>query len=49
MAHWSVVTRMATEITRDDFVRLIDAIERGEPDGVIVRDIDRLTARVRPA
>jgi site-specific DNA recombinase len=31
------------EITRDDFVRLIDAIEHGEIDVVIVRDVDRLT------
>ncbi|HEY3957822.1 MAG TPA: recombinase family protein [Streptosporangiaceae bacterium] len=31
------------EITRDDFVKLIDAIERGEIDVVIVRDVDRLT------
>ena len=31
------------EITRDDFVRLIGAIERGELDVVIVRDVDRLT------
>jgi site-specific DNA recombinase len=31
------------EITRDDFVRLIAAIERGEIDVVIVRDVDRLT------
>jgi len=31
------------EITREDFVRLIGAIERGELDVVIVRDVDRLT------
>ena len=31
------------EITRDDFVRLIGAIEVGELDVVIVRDVDRLT------
>jgi site-specific DNA recombinase len=31
------------EITRDGFADLIDAIERGEIDVVIVRDIDRLT------
>jgi site-specific DNA recombinase len=31
------------EITRDDFVNLIDAIERDEIDVVIVRDVDRLT------
>jgi DNA invertase Pin-like site-specific DNA recombinase len=31
------------EITRDDFVRLIGAIEAGELDVVIVRDVDRLT------
>ena len=31
------------EITRDDFVRLIDAIEARRIDVVIVRDIDRLT------
>jgi site-specific DNA recombinase len=31
------------EITRDGFLQLIDAIERGELDVVIVRDVDRLT------
>jgi site-specific DNA recombinase len=31
------------EIARDDFVRLISAIEAGELDVVIVRDVDRLT------
>jgi site-specific DNA recombinase len=31
------------EITRDDFVKLIEAIERGEIDVVIMRDIDRIT------
>jgi len=31
------------EIRRDDFVRLIEAIERDEIDVVIVRDVDRLT------
>ena len=31
------------EITRDDFVRLVGAIEAGELDVVIVRDVDRLT------
>ncbi len=31
------------EIQRDDFVRLIGAIEAGELDVVIVRDVDRLT------
>ena len=31
------------EITRDDFVRLIQAIKAGQIDVVIVRDIDRLT------
>ena len=31
------------EIQRDDFVRLVGAIEAGELDVVIVRDVDRLT------
>ena len=31
------------EISRDDFIRLIEAIEHGDIDVVIVRDIDRLT------
>jgi DNA invertase Pin-like site-specific DNA recombinase len=31
------------EITREDFVRLVGAIEAGELDVVIVRDVDRLT------
>jgi DNA invertase Pin-like site-specific DNA recombinase len=31
------------EIQRDDFVRLVAAIEAGELDVVIVRDVDRLT------
>jgi site-specific DNA recombinase len=31
------------EIQRDDFVRLVSAIEAGELDVVIVRDVDRLT------
>jgi site-specific DNA recombinase len=31
------------EIMRDDFVKLIDAIERGEIDVVTMRDIDRIT------
>jgi DNA invertase Pin-like site-specific DNA recombinase len=31
------------EINRDDFVRLIYAIEHGEIDVVVVRDVDRLT------
>jgi site-specific DNA recombinase len=47
---WQVVARFKDdgysafkEITRDDFVKLIDAIERGEIDVVIIRDVDRLT------
>ncbi len=47
---WRVVARFKDdgysafkEITRDDFVRLIEAIERDEIDVVIVRDVDRLT------
>lgn len=31
------------EIRRDDFVNLIEAIERDEIDVVIIRDVDRLT------
>lgn len=31
------------EITREDFVKLVAAIERGEIDVVIVREVDRLT------
>lgn len=31
------------EIARDDFVRLVTAIEAGDLDVVIVRDVDRLT------
>ncbi|HEY1918582.1 MAG TPA: recombinase family protein [Streptosporangiaceae bacterium] len=31
------------EITREDFVNLVAAIERGDIDVVIVRDVDRLT------
>ena len=47
---WRVVARFKDdgysafkEITRDDFVNLIEAIERDEIDVVIVRDVDRLT------
>jgi site-specific DNA recombinase len=47
---WRVVARFKddgysafNEITRDDFVRLIEAIERDEIDVVIIRDVDRLT------
>ena len=47
---WRVVARFKDdgysafkEITRDDFVRLIEAIERDEIDVVIIRDVDRLT------
>jgi site-specific DNA recombinase len=47
---WRVVARFKDdgysafkEITRDGFVRLIEAIERDEIDVVIVRDMDRLT------
>jgi DNA invertase Pin-like site-specific DNA recombinase len=36
-------TRRSRAITRDGFVRLVDAIEAGELDVVILRDIDRLT------
>jgi DNA invertase Pin-like site-specific DNA recombinase len=31
------------EIKRDDFVRLIEMIERDEIDVVVIRDVDRLT------
>jgi site-specific DNA recombinase len=31
------------EITRDGFADLIEAIERGEIDVVVIRDVDRLT------
>ncbi len=34
---------MFKEIRRDDFVNLIEMIERDEIDVVIVRDVDRLT------
>ncbi len=47
---WRVVARFKDdgysafkEIKRDDFVNLIDAIERDEIDVVIIRDVDRLT------
>jgi site-specific DNA recombinase len=47
---WRVVARFKDdgysafkEIKRDDFVRLIEAIERDEIDVVIIRDVDRLT------
>ncbi len=47
---WQVVARFKDdgysafkEIRRDDFVNLIEAIERDEIDVVIVRDVDRLT------
>lgn len=47
---WHVVARFKDdgysafkEITRDDFVNLIEAIERDEIDVVIIRDVDRLT------
>jgi len=47
---WHVVARFKDdgysafkEIKRDDFVNLIDAIERDEIDVVIIRDVDRLT------
>jgi site-specific DNA recombinase len=47
---WRVVARFKDdgysafkEITRDDFVSLIAAIERDEIDVVIIRDVDRLT------
>jgi DNA invertase Pin-like site-specific DNA recombinase len=47
---WQVVARFKddgysafNEIKRDDFVNLIEAIERDEIDVVIIRDVDRLT------
>jgi len=47
---WRVVARLKDdgysafkEIKRDDFVNLIEAIERDEIDVVIIRDVDRLT------
>ena len=47
---WHVVARFKDdgysafkEIKRDDFVNLIEAIERDEIDVVIIRDVDRLT------
>jgi len=47
---WRVVARFKDdgysafkEIKRDDFVNLIEAIERDEIDVVIIRDVDRLT------
>jgi site-specific DNA recombinase len=47
---WQVVARFKDdgysafkEITRDDFVNLVEAIERDEIDVVIIRDVDRLT------
>jgi site-specific DNA recombinase len=47
---WHVVARFKDdgysafkEIRRDDFVNLIEAIERDEIDVVIIRDVDRLT------
>jgi len=47
---WPVVARFKDdgysafkEIRRDDFVNLIEAIERDEIDVVIIRDVDRLT------
>ena len=47
---WHVVARFKDdgysafkEIRRDDFVALIEAIERDEIDVVIIRDVDRLT------
>jgi site-specific DNA recombinase len=47
---WRVVARFKDdgysafkEIRRDDFVNLIEAIERDEIDVVIIRDVDRLT------
>lgn len=47
---WHVIARFKDdgysafkEIKRDDFVNLIEAIERDEIDVVIVRDVDRLT------
>jgi DNA invertase Pin-like site-specific DNA recombinase len=47
---WRVVARFKDdgysafkEIRRDDFINLIEAIERDEIDVVIIRDVDRLT------
>jgi DNA invertase Pin-like site-specific DNA recombinase len=47
---WRVVARFKDdgysafkEIRRDDFVNLVEAIERDEVDVVIIRDLDRLT------
>ena len=47
---WRVVARLKDdgysafkEIKRDDFVRLIEMIERDEVDVVVIRDMDRLT------
>jgi len=44
---WRVVARFKDDgysaFERDDFVNLIEAIERDEIDVVIVRDVDRLT------
>ena len=47
---WAVVARFKDDgysafkdVRRDDFVNLIGAVERGEVDVVIVRDVDRLT------
>ena len=47
---WAVVARFKDdgysafkEVRRDDFARLIGAVERDEVDVVIVRDVDRLT------
>jgi DNA invertase Pin-like site-specific DNA recombinase len=47
---WHVVARFKDdgysafkEIRRDDFVNLVEAIERDEIDVVIIRDVDRLT------
>jgi site-specific DNA recombinase len=47
---WRVVARFKDdgysaykEIKRDDFVNMIEAIERDEVDVVIIRDVDRLT------
>jgi site-specific DNA recombinase len=47
---WRVVARLKDdgysafkEIKRDDFVKLIEMIERDEVDVVVIRDVDRLT------
>jgi len=47
---WRVVARFKDdgysafkEITRDGFIQLIEAIERGAVDVVVIRDVDRLT------